>query len=174
VIYSAEREIGPPPADCWAAESHLFWRSQPGLVAPDIQPIHFSVPLYESWISGPPNGFSMLGGLVRPVSRGTLRSTSADPHAQLALDPRALSCAADVDAVEAAVNLCREMLSDADGHQRQHQRRVAGDRRARRGVRRRHELGAGPLDQRDRDIEDRLERRRGHALGRLVVSLGAV
>jgi choline dehydrogenase len=113
VIYSAQREIGPPPADCWAAESHLFWRSQPGLVAPDIQPIHFSVPLYESWMSGPPNGFSMLGGLVRPVSRGTLRLTSADPHAQLALDPRALRCAADVDAVEAAVNLCREMGTSA-------------------------------------------------------------
>jgi choline dehydrogenase len=109
VIYSAEREIAPPPADCWAAESHLFWRTQPGLVAPDIQPIHFGAPLYESWMEGPSNGFSMLGGLVRPVSRGTLRLTSADPHAELALDPRALRCAADVDAVEAAVNLCREM-----------------------------------------------------------------
>jgi choline dehydrogenase len=109
VIYSAEREIGPPPADCWAAESHLFWRTQPGLLAPDIQPIHFSVPLYESWMEGPSNGFSLLGGLVRPVSRGTLRLTSSDPHAELALDPRALSCEADVDAVEAAVNLCREM-----------------------------------------------------------------
>ena len=113
VIYSAEREIGPPPADCWAAESHLFWRSLPGLVAPDIQPIHFSAPLYESWMSGPPNGFSLLGGLVRPVSRGSLRLTSADPHAELALDPRALSCAADVDAVEAAVKLCREMGASA-------------------------------------------------------------
>jgi choline dehydrogenase len=109
VIFSAEREIGPPPPDCWAAESHLFWRSQAGMVAPDIQPIHFSAPLYEEWMSGPANGFSMLGGLVRPVSRGNLRLTSADPRAELALDPRALSCEADVDAVEAAVNLCREM-----------------------------------------------------------------
>jgi choline dehydrogenase len=113
VIYSAQREIGPPPADCWAAESHLFWRTQPGLVAPDIQPIHFGAPLYESWMEGPSNGFSMLGGLVRPVSRGTLRLTSSDPHAELALDPRALSSSADVDAVEAAVNLCREMGSSA-------------------------------------------------------------
>ncbi len=109
VIYSAEREIGPPPPDCWAAESHLFWRTQPGMVAPDIQPIHFGAPLYEPWMEGPANGFSMLGGLVRPVSRGTLRLTSSDPQAELAIDPRALSCAADVDAVEAAVNLCREM-----------------------------------------------------------------
>jgi choline dehydrogenase len=113
VIYSAEREIGPPPADCWAAESHLFWRTQAGMLAPNIQPIHFGAPLYESWMEGPSNGFSMLGGLVRPVSRGTLRLTSADPHAELALDPRALSCAADVDAVEAAVNLCREMGASA-------------------------------------------------------------
>jgi choline dehydrogenase len=109
VVFSAQREIGPPPADCWAAESHLFWRSLPGLVAPDIQPIHFSAPLYEDWMSGPANGFSLLGGLVRPVSRGSIRLTSADPHAELAIDPRTLSCSADLDAVEAAVNLCREM-----------------------------------------------------------------
>ena len=82
-------------------------------VLADPAQIHFSAPLYESWMSGPPNGFSMLGGLVRPVSRGSLRLTSADPHAELALDPRALRCAADVDAVEAAVNLCREMGASA-------------------------------------------------------------
>ena len=113
IIFSAEREIGPPPPDCWAAESHLFWRSRPGLVAPDIQPIHFSVPAYEPWMSGPANGFTLLGGIIRPASRGSIRLTSADPRAELAIDPRALSCEADMEALVASATLCREMGATA-------------------------------------------------------------
>src|SRR5665213_2240834 len=83
VIYSAERTIDPPAPGLWAAQSHLFWRSRPGLAVPDIQPIHFSTPLYEPWMEGPENGFTLLGGLIRPASRGRLRLTSADPRAEL-------------------------------------------------------------------------------------------
>ena len=109
VIYSAERTIDPPKPGLWAAESHLFWRSRPGLVVPDIQPIFFGAPLYEPWMSGPPNGFSMLGGVIRPASRGRLRLRSSDPHAELDIDPRVLSCEADVAALAVAVELCRAM-----------------------------------------------------------------
>jgi choline dehydrogenase len=109
VIFSAEREIGPPPPGCWAAESHLFWRSRPGLLVPDIQPIHFSAPAYEPWMSGPPNGFSLLAGIIRPASRGRLRLTSADSRAELEIDPRVLSCEADLEALEVALALCREI-----------------------------------------------------------------
>jgi choline dehydrogenase len=109
VIFSAEREIDPPAPGLSASESHLFWRSRDGLVVPDIQPIHFSVPLYEPWMSGPANGFTLLGGMIRPASRGRLRLTSADPLAELEIDPRILSCEVDREALEAAVALCREM-----------------------------------------------------------------
>jgi choline dehydrogenase-like flavoprotein len=110
VICSAEREIGAPPRGCWSAESHLFWHSRAGLPAPDIQPIHFSLPAYsEPHMSGPANGFSMLGGLIRPASRGRVRLRSADSRAELAIDPRILTCDADLQALEAAVELCREM-----------------------------------------------------------------
>jgi choline dehydrogenase len=109
VIYSAERTIDPPKPGLWAAESHLFWRSRPGLAVPDLQPIHFGAPLYEPWMSGPPNGFSLLGGAIRPVSRGRLRLRSTDPHAELEIDPRLLSCDADMTALLAAVEICREI-----------------------------------------------------------------
>jgi choline dehydrogenase len=67
------------------------------------------VPLYEPWMSGPANGFTLLGGMIRPASRGRLRLTSSDPLAELDIDPRILSCEADREALEAAVALCREM-----------------------------------------------------------------
>jgi choline dehydrogenase len=109
LIYSAERAIDPPKPGLWAAESHLFWRSRPGLAVPDLQPIHFGAPLYEPWMTGPPNGFSLLGGMIRPASRGRLRLRSADPHAELEIDPRILSCEADMTALLAAVECCREI-----------------------------------------------------------------
>jgi choline dehydrogenase len=109
VIFSAERAIELPPPSRWAAESQLFWHSRPGLPVPDIQPIHFSVPAYEPWMEGPPNGFTLLGGLVRPASRGRIRLRSADPGDELEIDPRVLSVEADVAALQAAVELCRRM-----------------------------------------------------------------
>src|SRR5262245_30678094 len=53
VILGAEREVGPPSPGLPACQTHLFWRSRPGLPLPDIQPIHFMVPMYEPWMEGP-------------------------------------------------------------------------------------------------------------------------
>ena len=47
VIFSADREVGPPSPGLPACQTHLFWRSRPGLAVPDVQPIHFMVPMYE-------------------------------------------------------------------------------------------------------------------------------
>ena len=82
VIFSAEREVGPPSPGLPACQTHLFWRSRPGLAVPDVQPIHFMVPMYEPWMSGPENGFTLMGGMIRPQSRG-----SAAPERALADDP---------------------------------------------------------------------------------------
>jgi choline dehydrogenase len=109
VIFSAEREIGPPTAGLFAAQTHLWWRSRPDLAGPDIQPIHFMVPLYEDWMEGPENAFSLMAGMIRPASRGTIRLTGAELGDELALDPQILSCAADLESLEAAVGLCRRI-----------------------------------------------------------------
>ncbi|MBT2211086.1 GMC family oxidoreductase [Actinomadura sp. NEAU-AAG7] len=89
-------------------QSHLFWRSGPGLEVPDLQPLHFGVPLYEPWMHGPPDGLSLMAGLVRPESKGEIRlSDGAEPL----IDPRVLSADADLDALCAAVRLCQEIIA---------------------------------------------------------------
>jgi choline dehydrogenase len=109
VIFSAERDVGPPSAGLPACQTHLFWRSRSGLVVPDIQPIHFMVPMYEPWMEGPENGFTLMGGMVRPLSRGTIRLTGPTVDDPLAIDPNILACDADLDSLVAAVELCRRM-----------------------------------------------------------------
>ena len=109
VIFSAEREVGPPSPGLPACQTHLFWRSRPGLPVPDIQPIHFMVPMYEPWMEGPENGFTLLGGIVRPVSRGSLRLTGPARDDPVALDPNILATQADLESLVAAVELCRRI-----------------------------------------------------------------
>jgi choline dehydrogenase len=109
VIFSAERAIDPPSPGLPAPQSHSFWRSRSGLRVPDTQPIHFSVPLYEDWMEGPENGFSLLAGMISPRSRGTLRLAGDDPAAAPLIDLAALSEGADLDSLAAAVQLCREI-----------------------------------------------------------------
>jgi choline dehydrogenase len=109
VILSAEREVGPPAPGLPQPQSHLFWRSRPGLPVPDTQPIHFSVPLYEPWMEGPENGFSLMAGMIRPLSRGSVRLRSADPAAPPLIDLGALACEADLESLVASVELCREI-----------------------------------------------------------------
>ena len=109
VIFSAEREVGPPSPGLPACQTHLFWRSRPGLTVPDVQPIHFMFPMYEPWMEGPENGFTLMGGMVRPVSRGSLRLTGPGPDDPVALDPNILACERDLESLVAAVELCRRI-----------------------------------------------------------------
>ena len=109
VIYSAEREVRPPSPGLPACQSHTFLRTRPGLIVPDIQPLHFMMPMYEEWMEGPENGFTLMGGMVRPASRGSLRLSGPAPEDPVLLDPNILSSAADLERLVAAVELCRRM-----------------------------------------------------------------
>src|SRR3954454_911883 len=73
LIFNTERDIEPPGPGVPHQQTHLCWGSRTALVAPAVQPIHFSVPLYEEWMEGPPEAFSLMAGLIRPMSRGTIR-----------------------------------------------------------------------------------------------------
>ena len=53
---------------------------------PHTQPVHFSVPLYEPWMQGPPNGFTLMGGMVRPQSRGSSPPPPPPRHDPLLID----------------------------------------------------------------------------------------
>jgi choline dehydrogenase len=109
VIFSAERQIDPPTAGLPAPQSHSFWRSRPGLPGPDTQPIHFSAPLYEDWMEGPENGFSLMAGMISPQSRGRLRLSDADPTSSPLIDLAALSETADLESLAASVAMCRRI-----------------------------------------------------------------
>jgi choline dehydrogenase len=54
-----------------------------------------------------------MAGIIRPASRGALRLASADPSAPPLIDPACLSCEVDLDALVAAIGLCREIGSQS-------------------------------------------------------------
>ncbi|MFD7447843.1 GMC family oxidoreductase [Kitasatospora sp. NPDC059827] len=109
VVFATERDPGRSSAGLSPAQTHLFWRSRPGLPVPDLQPLHFPVPMYPPGVTGPPTGFTLQAGIVRPTSRGTIRLTGPDPEDHLLVDPATLRTAADRAALAAAVELCREL-----------------------------------------------------------------
>ncbi|MDX6572097.1 MAG: choline dehydrogenase [Gaiellales bacterium] len=109
VIYGSARPMPPALAGLQQLHSHLFWRSRPGLPGPDVQPLFFHLPLYLEGMEGPPDGYTLMAGIIRPASRGSLRLASADPAAAPLIDPAALSCDADTGALISALELCREI-----------------------------------------------------------------
>jgi choline dehydrogenase len=113
VIHRASRPVPPPLPGLQPLHSHLFAHSRPGLPGPDIQPLFFHLPLYLEGMEGPPDGYTLMAGAIRPASRGTLRLASADPAAPPLIDPALLSCDVDVDALVAAIELCREIGGQA-------------------------------------------------------------
>jgi choline dehydrogenase len=109
VIYGASRAVPPALPGLQQLHSHLFWRSRPGLPGPDVQPLFFHLPLYLEGMEGPPDGYTLMAGIIRPASRGSLRLASADPAASPLIDPACLSCEVDADTLVAAIELCREV-----------------------------------------------------------------
>jgi len=110
LIYATPKPVPPVGESIHQLHSHLFWHSKSGLAAPDLQPLCFHVPMYgQEWMSGPPDAFTMMAGVIRPASRGSIRLASSDPADAPLIDPAYLGCVADLDALVAAAELCREM-----------------------------------------------------------------
>ncbi len=103
VIFATDRLVEPPVAGRSVTQVHWFWRSRPGLAVPDTQPICFSVPMYEPWMTGPPTGFSLMAGMVTPESRGSVRLA---PDGNLLIDLAALAEPADFESLVASVEQC--------------------------------------------------------------------
>ncbi|MGZ4243387.1 MAG: GMC family oxidoreductase [Solirubrobacteraceae bacterium] len=108
-IWAADTEIVPFEPGLSPIQTHLWWRSRSDLPGPDTQPIHFSVPLYEPWMEGPPNAFTLLGGIVAPQSRGSIRLSGPSATDPLLIDPQILSAEADLVALEASLAQVREI-----------------------------------------------------------------
>ena len=112
-IHAAERTIDPPAPGLSPIQTHLWSRSRPDLPGPDTQPVHFSVPLYEPWMEGPPNGFTLLGGMVRPQSRGSIQLSGPDPDDPPLIDLGAFEVPADLESLEASLTQVREIAAAA-------------------------------------------------------------
>jgi choline dehydrogenase len=108
-VYSAGKPVPPAIPGTQVLHAHLFWRSRPGLVVPDQQPLFFHVPLYFPGMSGPPDGCTLLTGLIRPAGRGSVRLASADPDVRPLIDPGFLAEEADVESHERGCELIREI-----------------------------------------------------------------
>jgi choline dehydrogenase-like flavoprotein len=77
---------------------------------PDTQPLCFHMPMYDpAWMDGPREAYTIHGGLIRALSRGSIRLGSADPTAPPIMDPRVLTAEGDLDALAGSVELAREI-----------------------------------------------------------------
>ncbi|MER5890543.1 GMC family oxidoreductase N-terminal domain-containing protein [Streptomyces sp. NPDC001941] len=95
LVWKSARPLAP-----WAAqglEAHYFAMTRPGLVAPDVQPLFMSFPYPVPGAELPEHGFSAVGQLLHPYSRGEVRLRSADPTAPLVLDPKVFSDPRDLE-----------------------------------------------------------------------------
>ncbi len=93
------------------AECTLWWKSDPKLFVPDIQPVLVEFPFITQELAAgvPQNCYTIAPSLVRPASRGHVKLTSRDPAAVLEIDTNYLACDADIQALLMTIDLCREM-----------------------------------------------------------------
>ena len=109
IVCSSSRPMPPVVPGTTPLHLHLFARSRADLPAPDTQPLFFHVPAYLPGMEGPPDGFTLLGAVVRPQSRGRLTLASDDPVAPPLIDPAFLIEEADVDALQWSLDQVREI-----------------------------------------------------------------
>ena len=104
IPFKTAREV---PLSNFLFDASLFLKSVPGWIGADIEAVCF----VRSFEKGPAaGGFAARVGLVRPMSRGTIRLRSADPMAPPLLDPRFLSADSDIQRLG---NGIREVLEVA-------------------------------------------------------------
>ena len=111
VIFATKNKpVGPPVPGVSVTQTHLFWRSKPGLSAPDTQPINFSVPMYgEDLVPVGDDGFSLMAGIVSPKSRGSLTLSGPELTDPVNIDLNALAEPDDLDSLVASVRQCRSI-----------------------------------------------------------------
>ena len=94
------------------AEAGGFTRTDPGLVAPDIQWHVLPVPYLDGGLTDPATrALSMLITLVSVGSRGRIRLHSADPRHKPEIDPAYLSDLADLDPLVKAIGIARDIAA---------------------------------------------------------------
>jgi choline dehydrogenase len=100
-----------------ASPATFFWKSDPSLDTPDIQTCLGEVPFTAAEMLAkynvPAGSWSMVGGIVRPKSRGRIRLTGPNPLDPLQIETNMMSHPDDLKAAIACVQLCREIGNSA-------------------------------------------------------------
>lgn len=109
VVWESAREI--PAGTANELEAHYFAKTDPALPAPDLQPLmsHVPLPVAGQTVPEEGHGYSVLAGIIRPLSRGRLWLRSADPTEAPALDPNHFAEPSDLVGMVAAVRQVREI-----------------------------------------------------------------
>ena len=84
-------------------------RATYGLPAPDLQPLFLHLAYPAEGYPVPEHGYTIAPGMVRPLSRGTLRLASADPDTPALVDPNMFGEPHDLERMVDALEICREI-----------------------------------------------------------------
>jgi choline dehydrogenase-like flavoprotein len=88
----------------------LFWKSEIGLGSPDFQILQAILGVEEAAKLGlPASGWTLLGNVVQPKSRGQIRITGSDPDDPVQIEANLLSDSDDRKALLECAKLCREI-----------------------------------------------------------------
>ncbi|NNM49091.1 FAD-binding protein [Micrococcus luteus] len=113
VVGVTEREA--PAPEVAVTQVHYFAKSDPALPVADTQPIYFSVPMYTNTAGdpmvGPETGFSLLAGIVRPLSRGSLTLSGPAPQDPVRVDIGAYTAPEDLKAMLYSLRQCRRIAA---------------------------------------------------------------
>jgi choline dehydrogenase len=111
VVYDSLQPIS--DWNAYATEGCAFARSTPGRPDCDIQISFAKEPHFAPESNDGVPRFTIIPGITRPKSRGTVCLTAADPDAPLEIDPRYFSHPDDMRTMIQAVRLSREISEQA-------------------------------------------------------------
>ena len=111
IVYNSHRPISDHNAYC--TEGCAFTRSVLDRADCDIEISFAKEPHFAPETSDGVPRFTIIPGIVRPKSRGTVRLTSVDPTAPLEIDPRYFSHPDDMAAMIQAVRISRRIGEQA-------------------------------------------------------------
>ncbi|MBB5750266.1 GMC family oxidoreductase [Micrococcus sp. TA1] len=104
-----------PAPEVAVAQVHYWAKSSPEMDVPDTQPIFFSVPMYTNTagelMEGPEEGFSLLAGIVRPASRGSLTLSGPEAEDPVRIDLGAYTAPEDLEAMLFSLRQCRSIAA---------------------------------------------------------------
>lgn len=107
-----EYQVPLPPRNNMS-EATLYWTTMPTSESPDVFVCQAEIPYAPAETVArfglPTSGWSLVGGLAQPKSRGRLQLTGPHPHDPIRVDANMLADPDDLEAAIACVALCREI-----------------------------------------------------------------